>query len=436
MTIPSGDSTYRTKEPNAPIELGQSDGLVRLGDQTSPCKANVTLAWLPQPRVHLKITFSEGLPEELSAVESAAPFAVEIEQFGQLAVLPIGWRVGSNADVRAVPATDLQVAATIGKTAFAHLVNFHDVFARQEQDGTNARMRRGFVISDDTWHIAAAAEQGAGQLVAKLREQRGFAITHALEIQRVDGTAIETEAFNDLLSALRHFLSFARGSWTSPILALGDPTFVPRWRSWAVPNLDQWEGVDGWMSPHHAEVLQDVFPGFARLWRTYPWQQSIQSILYWYVHSNTLAGGLDGSIILSQAALELLAWVRLVEEDQSLSAAGFRRLTAADQIKLALSSLKVPLAIPRRLSALSAGARADNWTDGPTAIAEIRNAIVHPNLPKRTRLTPDMLYEAWNLQQWYIERALLRLCGFDGACGNRLRAGRFVGAIEPLLSVA
>ena len=102
---------------------------------------------------------------------------------------------------------------------------------------------------------------------------------------------------------------------------------------------------------------------------------SIVSRLYPYVESKKQAGGVNGSIVLQQAALERLAWVLLVEDKRSLSQNGFHKLPAADEVKLLLSYLGIDLKIPDRLTNLIQLANRQNWVDGPQAITEIRNAI-------------------------------------------------------------
>ena len=139
---------------------------------------------------------------------------------------------------------------------------------------------------------------------------------------------------------------------------------------------------------------------------------------------------LEGGIILAQAALELLAWTILVQDKKILSDDGFAKLSAADKIRLLTGTIGVPLEIPSVLKGLSALAKGLNWKDGPQAVGETRNALVHPNPDKRKTITtaPSIAtYECWSLSLWYVELTLLWWFGYAGSYSNRLIMEGFRG---------
>jgi hypothetical protein len=152
--------------------------------------------------------------------------------------------------------------------------------------------------------------------------------------------------------------------------------------------------------------------------------------LYWYFRSNSTSSGVDGSLILTQAALEHLAWRELVEHRRNISGDGFERLNAADQLRLYLSDMSIPLELPDSLEELTRLAGEFNW-DGPAAFTEIRNNLVHPGR-KRRRLNERKLpyFEAWLLGQWYFELALLKMFDFRGVYHNRTRPQTWIGDVE------
>jgi hypothetical protein len=153
--------------------------------------------------------------------------------------------------------------------------------------------------------------------------------------------------------------------------------------------------------------------------------------LYWYFRSNDSSSGIDGGIILTQAALEFVAWSYLVEFRQALSKDGFEKLYASDRLRLILTALDIPLEIPASLEELRR-AVSDTW-DGPRAFTEIRNELVHP-VAKKGRWKADQLpyFEAWNLGQWYLELALLRLTGFDDVYRDRTQESKWIGSVTHL----
>ena len=92
--------------------------------------------------------------------------------------------------------------------------------------------------------------------------------------------------------------------------------------------------------------------------------------------------------------------------------------------------MNIPLTIPNdtpQLKELSSKVK-PNWLDGPHALTEIRNSLVHPD--KQIGQLDSAYDEAWNLGLWYLERGLLALCNYSGTYGNRLKTGRWIGQVE------
>jgi hypothetical protein len=176
-------------------------------------------------------------------------------------------------------------------------------------------------------------------------------------------------------------------------------------------SCDSWQNTYSWFFPDSTE-LPSVFPGFLRKWQDETWRELVEQSIHWYVESSKQAGGVNGALVLQQTALERLAWVLLVEEKHTLRLDGFQRLPAADQVRLLLSFLGIGLDIPQRLTNLIQLSKQFNWVDGPQVIAEIRNAIVHPNSknrPKRSSASDAARQEAWFLGREYLELILLKL---------------------------
>jgi hypothetical protein len=140
------------------------------------------------------------------------------------------------------------------------------------------------------------------------------------------------------------------------------------------------------------------------------------------------AGGVEGGIILVQAALELLGWTQLVEETKSLSGQGYEKLAAADKLRLLLSSCSIPLSIPATQTELVSAAKTYGWTDGPQATTEIRNALVHSNPTKRKKVLsvdPALTYEAYEVSLWFLELILLRFFDYRANYSCRVSAARW-----------
>lgn len=121
---------------------------------------------------------------------------------------------------------------------------------------------------------------------------------------------------------------------------------------------------------------------------------------------------MPGAIVIEQVALEMMSWVRLVEQSSSYSKSQFYKLHAAEKIRLLLHSLNVPTQVPAVLGNLVTVSNQKGWSTGPQALTAIRNSITHSSLEKRDqfrKLPIDAVYEAWKLGLWYIELVLLSL---------------------------
>lgn len=212
-----------------------------------------------------------------------------------------------------------------------------------------------------------------------LQSQGGYALTHICKLERLDRSPFSVDEARDQLEAFSYYLSFARGLWLAPMLLTGfDAEGKQIFEEWSACRADSWRNTYMWFYTDSTDLVE-AFPGFMRRWQDKNWRELVQESIHWYVESNKQAGGVDGAIVLQQAALERLAWVFLVEDKRNLSADGFHKLSAADKIRQLLSHLGISLGIPNRLTNLIQLANRQNWVDGPQAITEMRNAIVHPD---------------------------------------------------------
>jgi len=79
---------------------------------------------------------------------------------------------------------------------------------------------------------------------------------------------------------------------------------------------------------------------------------------------------------------------------------------------LLLSQLGIDSSIHHRWADLVQQSKEYNWIDGPQAITELRNAIVHPKTKERKKashISDSAKYQAWQLGLNYLEQVLLKL---------------------------
>ena len=259
------------------------------------------------------------------------------------------------------------------------------------------------------------------EIAKELERDGGYAITHTGVVTRSDQKTFAVTEVEQLLEALRLFLSFARGAFCSLTLQAGlDRKGKTIWEQWGAHVVAPWGYTPSWFDTMNGQILSEAFPGFWHRLNDPTWDETILTALYWYLRSNAhgRGAGVDGGLILTQAALERLSYVQL----------GHRPGRASDLIRQALSTMRIPTNIPRSCRELRALGRSAGWQDGPHALTEVRNDLVHPNQKHGTALSGS-LYDAWNLGQRYVELILLRLFRHKGLHANRLRAQRWRGQV-------
>lgn len=425
------DSLLRTPMANADIELGSGPVVADVGAEKVVGVATAILRWLPSPRVEIIAEFENGSPFWIA--EGQTPDEPDLlcsfTDWGITAPLRVRAKsLGSGATITG-HLRDFGLAESVPHCDYVafHLANVPAVFAGAVSPEGIRHVRPNLVLKSESWVVEVDPVGDIFRLEKSLEESGGYAITHHCTLRRSDGTPFSRQAASDVLEWLGSFFSFGFGHRVAPLLARG---YLNDSRVWEERQLRVIDQFDTWLDIRSAESLETAFPGFALLAQSAIWERPLRSAVYWFINANVAAGGVDTAIVLAQAALELLAWTRLVQETKSVSPDGFEKLPAADEIRLVLSACEIPLAIPRELTDLVKLAKAYNWVDGPAAVTSLRNSIVHPNLEKRFKFA-EALVDVWRLSQWYVELVVLRQTGFRGMYSSRLTA-RWVGQVEPV----
>jgi hypothetical protein len=305
------------------------------------------------------------------------------------------------------------------------LMNFPSFWA---SDSPSTRLPDDHLdIAVDGWHIEIRPPRKSPDFDAF--RSTLYSVTHSCLTRRPDNAAFGFGDAQNVLNVLHDAMSFAAGRWIAPVFVRGfgnDRQIA--WREWGTrPLRPNFDSVETWFDAHHANALAEILPGLFELRKDDGQAATFHSALYWYLRSSGGAAGVDGGIILLQAALELLSWQVLVHDHGALSCNRFDSLPAVEQLRLLIKSCGVPVDIPLGLSDLQSKAMELNWSDGPQALTAVRNQLVHPN---RHQQYP--YYDAWRLAEWYLELVLLRILGFSGEYSDRTKAQRWVGAVDPV----
>ncbi len=307
------------------------------------------------------------------------------------------------------------------------VLNFPEFWGEQNKtipsNGNSFRRIGAMHLQADPWIVDITAAPNLSEVKQELVATGGYGITHSGTITRIDGADFSVADVERLLHGLSLFLSFARGAYCGLTLVKGKSRDGRvAWERWGADRVTGWFSPPSWFDRHHSQLLADVFPGF---WRRYQErEEELRTVITLYLDSNlgrSHGVGLDGGLILTQAALERMA------HNVRGKKTGNRIAKALVENGISEKALCIP---PDSCPELAMLAAKHDWKHGPHALVDIRNNVVHPH-QEYGKISARAYYEAWNLGQWYLELMLLRLFDASREYGNRLTQ-KWVGEVEHL----
>lgn len=309
---------------------------------------------------------------------------------------------------------ELNPSRPLARLAF-HLFSFFEI--KQPKDQI-------LKLEDHEWEITLRPVNDISESIKKTRIDGVCRLTHIGEIKRKDSCLFTTVEVEQQLQLLRYFMALVRGTWCDPICGLGfDSDDNQVWQSFGAPHHGS-NAISSWFDYFHPEQMVTLYPLFSNKWNSSEdWKSCLREVIYWYANANTAGGipGIDASILLSQAALERLSFQYSVIDRQLVSAEHFKssQTRASDKLRLLLSTLRIPIAIPSSLHEMHRAANTMKWKDGPHAYSDIRNSLVHPDSKNRQERF-KCITDGWRLGLWYLELSLLAVCGYNGSYGSRI----------------
>ena len=295
-------------------------------------------------------------------------------------------------------------------------------------------LRRGRIqLAARGWILTLDPVPNQKELIDAIQGGSGYGITYSGKIAKEDGSTFSPSDAEQFLDAFSWYSSFAVGRWVGAFLLQGiDASGGTAWQSWRKRRVDPYSYRTSWVDFQFANIFQDPFPGFVELWFDPDWHEELLTVIHWYLAANSQSGAIEGSIVQTQTAFELLSSAVLVEQKTWLSTGGYEKLPAADRIRLLLHWAGIPTSIPAALSDLSSRASSENWCDTAEAMTAIRNTITHPTKKNRIKFAANSFqtrFDTWNLGLWNLELCLLRLFNHDGGYANRITR-KWAGQID------
>jgi hypothetical protein len=261
----------------------------------------------------------------------------------------------------------------------------------------------------------------ASKLAEQARVERGNVITHVGRWEPASGK-IDVQDAGEIIELLRLWFGFVRGAWSGPLCPQGLTGDTIVWRQFANWRLTA-SGLPGvsWYPPTRVN-LSPAFNRFADLRKNPTWRDPLKLLVSWRVEALSRGVATESKIVMALVALEMLAWVHVVESERLHSDDDFRDISAAGKIRALLSSLGIPFSTPNQLASIP-GVPAREVFDGPGLVTWVRNKIVHATAKNRTKLNalsgrPEF-HRCGRLAIEYLELALLAVLRHEGHYWSR-----------------
>ena len=271
------------------------------------------------------------------------------------------------------------------------------------------------------------------KLANELDEQ--FILTHVGELRRGDGAPFDAARASDVLFGWQLALSFALGRWVAPAVPVGfDDEGHQLWQQWAPWRCDTLSGFESWWDTHTGDDLKSFVTAFVEAYLDSRRQDEVRLAAMHVIVANHSGTTAEGKVMLAQAGLEYLSWVRLVLSGR-LTKKRYRELEAADRLRILLSDASIPTDVPDGLVGLSRLAQ-DRRLDGPAATTWVRNRLVHPKDAGEPYRIEGLVWQTAQLLLEYGELLLLHGLGYSGRFMRRYPRHRWAHSSTPVPWVA
>lgn len=441
---------FPQKDFHKPVVLHKGRFRVRWDDRCAQGEGLVRFNWLPSPGIEIEINTTAQRIDPDSVTLDLPGFRTDnlvVHSYRVVSLPTDGAMRRLRASVSKMDSGCEQDFASVG----FQVVNFTNFFTSDlsptpgdpsvitsvgevllNSDASLPSSTRGAAtLSHDGWMVNLVEVSDADEIYKTLAATGGWAFTHVGLLKRKDDAKFDVHSAETILDSVTAFLSFARGAACDlPIrwgrCAAGNVV----WRHFRSPEVDRWGQPNSWFDRKHGELLPELFDAFCRMHNNEKLQDPLQLVLHWYRHSNTQSSGLEGSVILGMAALDLLSAIIITEQNRSMSAEEHDNLSVACKLRALLKAINVPVCIPSCFKNLVVFASKIGTCE---ALAELRNGFVHAKEKRRKVVfSADgqaATFDAWQLLMWYQELALLYLLGHQGGYVNRTTQ-KYVGQLE------
>ncbi len=429
---------YKFGEPNESVLLANNEPCTfRCDHGETNGQANLRLEFLPRPRVKIDVKCNAGDVAKLrSTYLDIGRLSVNRREFPviftNLTISPSSPSANITLIPKSEPAHWVGDDETkVSKVVF-HLFNYKDTlgthrFLKKSGDMPISSIKTKLESAE--W-IVELNNYETMNTIKKLRKTGGYGLTHIGCFYQANGAPFDARAAKKTLEHLHYFFTFSKGTFCSPVLPVGfDENGQRVWELLNTP-AEPWSPPRSWFDQCHCEQLADLFPGIVEKLEDKDWADTMRKAIYWYAQSNDASGsGVETGIILTQIAIERLAFEYIVNSKQMFKGENFKKKRASDRFRQLFDSLGIPIDIPHNLSMVYQVATKLQFEDAPHALTDIRNSLVHPDHKHEDKFK-GTYFDARLLGLWYLELSILRICDYNSTYFNRLSDEQWIGTVE------
>lgn len=412
-------SSSSPQPPNAPIFL-EDINITHINGHhlAEPFMARVVLRLSP---TIMPVIESDSFPIGILDQRLKMPFVVTVQDGCDVKVVraSLGFPGSGNGTVKGSlglyksPFIRIQSQVKISSVSFKTL-NFPQ-FHGSTDTWTNSSRLGATKLMHGAFRIKIIEDSSFTENANLLNKVGGYSVTHTGLIERCDSETFSVKEAEHILRGLRAFLSFCRGVGCGlTLVKAAYPDGRETIMEWGTAHTAPWSsGRDTWLPTmvDGGDNLSQAFSGFWVLRKDPSWVNTLFRTIDWYLNSK--GGPFHVGIILVQAALESLCYKIAGPKEKG---------STGEYLSSSIKNCGICTTIPSSCESLAAffKNRSHVGKDGPKAIAELRNDLVHAEKKYSENAEAEM--DALRLGQWYIELILLKQFNYQGRYRNRLAA--------------
>lgn len=423
------ENRIKMTDTNESIDIYKGDYSLKSDKIAFVLNGEISFHWFPNlgARFSGRVVSGENLFDLFSASNPVFQIIVDELVIGSGAVTDFSIKSSNNETFIKGRLTEQVIigdkSVAVEKIVFSipNLLNSHGLPVKITSNGFSISLNR-LCLETDSFDIWLDKRMDYDKQERSVREEGGYVIQYNGQLINRKGS-LKFEDCKEIFSCLNFFLSFLNGRRTSAMFLQGIYLNEVLWTDYSSYYVDQYRWVNSWQQRNSIAGLNRIWKNFNLMWQDKEDRNFLKSVISWYLEVNGKSEHLQGSIIMAQTALELLYNWWIVENKKLIIGRDSENISASNKIRLILSQLGLDHSVPVALTKLQQFIDSNkDIIDGPDAVVQIRNAIVHSQEDKRKKLSGiDTITknEALKLCIWYIELALLCILKYDDTYFNR-----------------